>query len=257
MKGEPGAIHLVDNNYDIENLDVDYDFQQFGDDQALMRFQPVSYCIKVCHKIGFYVQEIYQQQILRMNVEFYQDDNGKIYLFHASDIYVREAKKATRAQKKKMEEQQTSVKKKRVEKQSEEELEMEAVQKEVEDLLLSYKQMSRTENNIFVLNQIKRRARALMADLTHNTQAQEKSAQTIKVQATRKKLVDLMHQMLANLLKHHNIPQDDLNNSFETDHATFAASRALNPNCPLKLKQQVDLEIKRKGKMLTKNVFSE
>ena len=69
-----------------------------------------------------------------MNVEFYQDDNGKIYLFHASDIYVREAKKATRAQKKKMEEQQTSVKKKRVEKQSEEELEMEAVQKEVEGL---------------------------------------------------------------------------------------------------------------------------
>jgi hypothetical protein len=104
MKGEPGAIHLVDNNYDIENLDVDFDFKQFGEDASLMRSQPVSYCIKVCHKIGFYVQEIYQYQILRMNVEFYQDDNGKIYLFHASDIYVREAKKATRAQKKKMEE---------------------------------------------------------------------------------------------------------------------------------------------------------
>lgn len=57
-----------------------------------------------------------------MNVEFYQDDNGKVFFFHASDIYVRESKRPTRSQKKKMQEKQTHEKKKRPQKASQEEL---------------------------------------------------------------------------------------------------------------------------------------
>jgi hypothetical protein len=97
MAGDAGAVHLVDNNYNIEALEVEYKYKQFGSDQELMKTQPINYCLKVCHKIGFYIQEFFEMQILRMNVEFYQDENGKIWFFYASDIFAREMKKPSRS----------------------------------------------------------------------------------------------------------------------------------------------------------------
>ena len=50
---------------------------------------PELYCLRACHKIGFYLQKIHSLDLLRMKVSFLQDDNGKIWFTHASDIYTR------------------------------------------------------------------------------------------------------------------------------------------------------------------------
>lgn len=56
------------------------------------------------------------------------------------------------------------------------------------------------------------------------------------------------------MMKDDRFANEDMQNSFDTDQQTYLAARVLHPNCPLKLKQQVDLEVMRKGK---KHVFSE
>lgn len=96
-----------------------------------------------------------------------------------------------------------------------------------------------------------------MGDLNSRQEQLDKSANTIKIENRRKKLMELMQQMFQNMMKDDRFANEDLQNSFDTDHQTYAAAKVLHPNCPLKLKQQVDLEVMRKGKMLTKNVFSE
>jgi hypothetical protein len=51
---------------------VEYDFKQFqGDDQVLQSTQPYAYCLKVCNKIGYYLQVVHGIEILRMTVEFF------------------------------------------------------------------------------------------------------------------------------------------------------------------------------------------
>ena len=70
--------------------DIEFDFRQFGmNDYLLMMNSPVAYCLKTCHKIGYYLQKIHDQHLLRMKVEFYQDENGKIWLFSATEIWLR------------------------------------------------------------------------------------------------------------------------------------------------------------------------
>ena len=50
---------------------------------------PIAYCFKICHKIGFYLLKLYGQELIRMKCEFYQDENGRIWLFNVSDIWIR------------------------------------------------------------------------------------------------------------------------------------------------------------------------
>jgi hypothetical protein len=46
-------------------------------------------CLCACHKIGFYLQRMHRVDMMRMNVEFYQDDNCKVWFSHTSEIYTR------------------------------------------------------------------------------------------------------------------------------------------------------------------------
>lgn len=77
--------------------EIEFDFKQFGinNDTLLMQHSPVAYCLKVCHKIGFYLMKIHDKQLLRMKVEFYQDDHGRIWLFNCLDIWIRTIRKDT------------------------------------------------------------------------------------------------------------------------------------------------------------------
>jgi hypothetical protein len=69
---------------------ITYDFNQFGeDDQALEKANPEACCLKICNKIGYYMQVLHEIDILRMTVEFYQDETGCVQLYHASDIWIR------------------------------------------------------------------------------------------------------------------------------------------------------------------------
>ena len=43
--------------------------------------------------MGFYLLKIHDVQLLRMKVEFYQDEYGKIWLFNASEIWIRTIQK--------------------------------------------------------------------------------------------------------------------------------------------------------------------
>jgi len=48
-----------------------------------------AYCYRVCTKIGYYVQQMYHKEIMKMGCDFYQDDNGKVWFFYAKNILTR------------------------------------------------------------------------------------------------------------------------------------------------------------------------
>ena len=85
---------LVENTYDGK---IEFNFASIGgkecktleDEYRLMMATPELYCLRACHKIGFYLQNIHSVDLMRMKVEFYQDDNGKVWQSHASEIYTR------------------------------------------------------------------------------------------------------------------------------------------------------------------------
>ena len=54
-----------------------------------MENSPIAYCLKVCHKMGFFLEKIHGKQLVRMKVEFYQDEHGKIWLFNVQDVWIR------------------------------------------------------------------------------------------------------------------------------------------------------------------------
>lgn len=54
-----------------------------------MRTNPGGYCLKACNKIGYFVQLIHKIDIMRMKVEFFQDENGLIQFYHAKDVWIR------------------------------------------------------------------------------------------------------------------------------------------------------------------------
>lgn len=71
--------------------DVVFDYKQFGeDDEQLQNTNPIVYCIKQCHKIGYYMQKVQLVDIIRMDVEFIKDDFGEIFFFHATNIWTRQ-----------------------------------------------------------------------------------------------------------------------------------------------------------------------
>lgn len=60
----------VEHAYDGK---IEFNHRQFGDtadEQRLMTSDPEMYCLKVCHKIGFYLQTIHNIDLLRMKVQF-------------------------------------------------------------------------------------------------------------------------------------------------------------------------------------------
>lgn len=61
-------------------------------EEKLMKTNPSAYCERVCLKMGYYVQTLLNKEILAMNVDFFQDDNGLIWFFFANKIYIRESK---------------------------------------------------------------------------------------------------------------------------------------------------------------------
>ncbi|CDW75762.1 UNKNOWN [Stylonychia lemnae] len=62
-------------------------------EEILRRIDPHSYCQRQALKIGYYIQQIYQMEVIQMDLDFFQDDNGKIWLFYAKNVTVRHMKK--------------------------------------------------------------------------------------------------------------------------------------------------------------------
>ena len=48
----------------------------------------------MCWKMAFYIKVLYDTEILQMDADFFQDDNGKIWLFYAKNIMTRPKKKS-------------------------------------------------------------------------------------------------------------------------------------------------------------------
>ena len=47
------------------------------------------YCQRVANKLAFYVQTVYNYDILRMDLDFFKDENDEIWMFHANNIVVK------------------------------------------------------------------------------------------------------------------------------------------------------------------------
>lgn len=72
---------------DRHETSINYDFKQFGDDLDLLKLEnKEKYCLKQVYKMCYYIQKLYHIEIIRMKVEFSQDDNNTIWMQHASDI---------------------------------------------------------------------------------------------------------------------------------------------------------------------------
>jgi hypothetical protein len=54
-----------------------------------MKENPRLYCDYACTKIGFYLKHVYGVELLKMSVEFVQDEFSKVWLLHAQDVYIR------------------------------------------------------------------------------------------------------------------------------------------------------------------------
>jgi hypothetical protein len=50
---------------------------------------PRRYCEKMAYKIAYYIKKIHNYSILRMDIEFFQDDTGRIWIFQISKIAVK------------------------------------------------------------------------------------------------------------------------------------------------------------------------
>ena len=69
---------------------IEYDYKQFGDDDLTLQLRnPQAACLKYCNKIGYYLQMVHQIEILRMDVEFMQDETGLVLFYHAENIWIR------------------------------------------------------------------------------------------------------------------------------------------------------------------------
>ena len=69
--------------------EIKYDYRSLGDDVDILSTNEYKYCVKQCYKMCFYVQKIYNIEILRMKCEFLKDENNSIWLTYASNISTR------------------------------------------------------------------------------------------------------------------------------------------------------------------------
>lgn len=72
--------------------EVRFNFQQFGADEMLRKTRPLQYCIKMCHIIGFYLQHAHGFDLMKMKVDFNQDEFGEIWLMNAYELCVRKSR---------------------------------------------------------------------------------------------------------------------------------------------------------------------
>lgn len=72
--------------------EVKFNFSQFGADENLRRTSPLQYCVKMCHIIGFYLQHAHSLDLIKMKVEFNQDEFDEIWLMNVRDLCVRKTR---------------------------------------------------------------------------------------------------------------------------------------------------------------------
>ena len=75
---------------DVSNLEdeIVYDYEKFGNDlDLIMNAEDEKYCMKQCFKMCYYVQKMYNQEILKMKAEFTKDDNGTVRILNILIIY--------------------------------------------------------------------------------------------------------------------------------------------------------------------------
>ena len=58
----------------------------------LRKERPLQYCIKMCHIMGFYLQNVHGYDLLTMKVDFNQDEFGEIWLMNVQDMCVRKSR---------------------------------------------------------------------------------------------------------------------------------------------------------------------
>ncbi|TNV84066.1 hypothetical protein FGO68_gene12787 [Halteria grandinella] len=59
-------------------------------EEKLRLTDPAAYCKRVCMKISHYLLQLYSIELLQMDADFHMDDNGKMWLFYARNVVVRE-----------------------------------------------------------------------------------------------------------------------------------------------------------------------
>lgn len=69
---------------------IDYNYQEFGEDEDLLRNgMEEAYCLKQVYRMCFYIQKLYDVEILRMRADFAKDHNGTIWFKYCNDISTR------------------------------------------------------------------------------------------------------------------------------------------------------------------------
>jgi hypothetical protein len=69
--------------------EIKYDFRSLGEDVDILSNNEYKYCVKQCYKMCFYVQKLYNIEILKMKCEFMKDENNSIWFTYASKISTR------------------------------------------------------------------------------------------------------------------------------------------------------------------------
>ena len=72
---------------------VKFDFKQFGSNNKILKKEkPLQYCIKMCHIMGYYLQHLHGLDLLKMHVDFNQDEFGEIWLMNVDKILIRQTR---------------------------------------------------------------------------------------------------------------------------------------------------------------------
>ena len=63
-------------------------------ERKLKVWRPKDFCLRQVLKMCYYIQKLHDIEILQINCDFYQDDNGEIWLFHVEDVLIRPTMKS-------------------------------------------------------------------------------------------------------------------------------------------------------------------
>lgn len=65
-------------NPEYPDEEIVYNFRSYGEDADLIASDPHQYCLKQCYKMCYYIQKVYQIEVLKMRTEFMKDENGTV-----------------------------------------------------------------------------------------------------------------------------------------------------------------------------------
>ena len=82
--------HLHTDTSAIERLKEAGNQSNLDAEEFLMTSDPKGYCNMICRRIAYFLAIFLKLEVLRIKAEFLKDDNGKIWLIHATNIAVRE-----------------------------------------------------------------------------------------------------------------------------------------------------------------------